>query len=363
LISELKEILASRKKILTIIKKELLEVKEKYGDARKTVLAAAAEDIEEEALIPDVEVAMLITRDGYIKRMPVSSFRAQLRGGRGVSGMATHEEDEIDKIIVGSTLDYLLFFTNKGKCYKKRAYELPEAGRAAKGQSIENFLEVGKEEVVTAAIPVKRFDKNKFLFMATRKGVVKKTSLEEFENIRRTGIIAIGLKEGDELGWVKETDGKQEVMLPTKDGLLIRFREKDVRPMGRTASGVKGITLRKGDEVVSMDIVVEKMDLLMISKNGYGKRMATKEFRVQRRGGKGLTAMKLRDKDEVGRARLIEDDDELLFVTANGTVSRQTAKGISTQGRYAKGVIIQRLEKGDYIVDIARVVKKEEKTE
>jgi len=363
LISELKEILASRKKILGIIKKELLEIKDKYGDQRKTDLAAAAEDIEEEALIPDVEVAMLITRDGYIKRMPVSSFRSQLRGGRGVSGMTTHEEDEIDKIIVGSTLDYLLFFTNKGKCYKKRAYELPEAGRSAKGQSIENFLEVGKEETVTAAIPVKKFDKNKFLVMSTRRGVIKKTTLDEFENIRRTGIIAIGLKDEDELKWVKETNGKDEIMLSTKNGLLIRFKEKDVRPMGRTASGVKGITLRKGDEVVSMDIVAEKMDLLMISKNGYGKRMATKEFRVQRRGGKGLTAMKLRDKDEVARARLIEEDDELLFVTANGTISRQKASGISTQGRYAKGVIIQRMEKGDYVVDIARVVKQEEKTE
>ena len=363
LISELKEILASRKRIMGIIKKELLEAKEKYGDARKTALEAAAEDIEEEALIPDIEIAILITRDGYIKRMPVSSFRSQLRGGRGVTGMTTHEEDEIDKIISGSTLDYLLFFTNKGRCYKKRAYEIPEAGRSAKGQSIENFLEVGKGEVVTAAIPVKKFDKNKFLVMATKRGVIKKTTLEEFENIRRTGIIAIGLKDEDELGWVKETDGKQEIILFTKNGLAIRFKEKDVRPMGRTASGVKGITLRKGDSVVSMDIIIEKMDLLAISKNGYGKRMETKEFRVQRRGGKGLTAIKLRDKDEVARARLIEQDDELLFVTANGSISRQKAGGISTQGRYAKGVIIQRLEKGDYVVDIARVVKKEEKTE
>jgi len=363
LIGELKELLASRKKILGVIKKELLEIKEKYGDARRTTLAAAAEDIEEEALIPDVEVAILITRDGYIKRMPVSAFRAQLRGGKGVSGMATREEDEIDKIIVASTLNYVLFFTNKGKVYKTRVYEIPEAGRAAKGQSIENLLEVGKEEHVTVAIPVKTFEKNKFLVMATKDGKVKKTSLDDFENIRRTGIIAIGLKDGDELGWVKETDGKQEVILSTKNGLLIRFKEKDVRPMGRTAAGVKGITLRKGDSVVSMDIVIEKLDLLEVSKGGYGKRMKIKEFRVQHRGGKGLTAMKVRKGDEVARARLIEEDDELLFVSAKGTISRQTAKGISTQGRYAMGVRIQRLDKDDYVVDVARVVKSEEKPE
>jgi DNA gyrase subunit A len=363
LIKELKEVLGSRKKILAIIKKELAEMKEKYGDERRTTLAAAAEDIEEESLIPDIAVAMLITRDGYIKRMPTSAFRSQQRGGRGVSGMATREDDSIDKIITGSTLDYLLFFTNKGKCYKKRVYEIPEAGRAAKGQSIENFLEVGKGETVTAAIPVKKFGKDNFLVMCTTKGIVKKTSLAEFENVRRTGIIAINLKEDDELPWVRETDGKQEIILSTKKGYLIRFKEKDVRPMGRSAAGVKGITLGKGDGLVSMDIVLEKMDLLAISKNGYGKRMDIKEFKSQHRGGRGLTAIKLRDGDEVARARFIGQDDEILFVTANGTISRQLAKGISTQGRYAKGVIIQRLEKGDFIKDVARVIKEEEKVQ
>ncbi len=361
LIGELKELLSSKKKILGVIKKELLEMKEKYGDERRTQLAAAAEDIEEDELIPDIEVAILITRDGYIKRMPVSVFRSQLRGGKGVTGMATREEDQIDKIIAASTLNYILFFTNKGRVYKKRVYEIPEAGRAAKGLSIENLLEVGKEEHVTAAIPVKTFEKEKFLVMATMNGVIKKTSLDDFENIRRTGIIAINLKDGDELGWVRETDGKQEVILSTKNGLLIRFKEGDVRPMGRTAGGVKGITLRKGDKVVSMDIVVEKLDLLEVSRDGFGKRMAIKEFKTQHRGGKGLTAMKLRKGDEVSRARLIDEDDELLFVTAKGTISRQKANGISSQGRYAMGVRIQRLEKDDYVVDLARVAKGEEK--
>ena len=199
--------------------------------------------------------------------------------------------------------------------------------------------------------------------MATKNGMIKKTSLEEFENVRRTGIIAIGLKDNDELGWVKETDGKQDVMLFKKHGMLIRFSEKNVRPMGRTAAGVRGVRFKKKDDkVVSMDIVDEKADLIAISNNGYGKRMAIKDFRRQNRGGTGITAIKLRSGDEVARARFIEEDDELLFVTANGTISRQNAKGISRQGRYAKGVIIQRLEKGDYIVDVARVAKKEEET-
>ena len=220
-----------------------------------------------------------------------------------------------------------------------------------------------KEEQVTAAIPVKTFNKNQFLVMATRTGKVKKVSLDEFENIRRTGIIAIGLKEDDELGWVKETDGKQEIIISTMNGLLIRFKEGGVRPMGRTAAGVKGITLRKGDAVVSMDIVAKNMDLLEVSQGGYGKRMDINEFRTQGRGGKGLTAMKVRKGDVVARARFIEEDDELLFVTAKGTISRQKAKGISRQGRYAMGVRIQRLDKDDYIVDVARMVKGEEKPE
>jgi len=360
LITDLRAILASKKKILEIIKKELMEIRQKYGDERRTQLVAAAEDIEEEELIPKVDVAILITRDGYIKRMPVSAFRAQLRGGRGVSGMTTREEDQIDKIIAASTHDHILFFTNKGRAYKLRVFDLPEAGRSAKGQSVESVLEVGKGESVTAAIPVKKFEKDTFLVMATGKGVVKKTSLEEFENIRRTGIIAMGLKGDDELKWVKVTDGKREIILSTKCGLMIRFKEKDVREMGRAAAGVKGITLRKGDNLVSMAIVEPGLDLLAVSRGGFGKRMDIKDVRVQRRGGKGILAMKLRSDDCVSKVALVSGEDELLFVTANGTISRQKADGISRQSRYAKGVRVQRLDKGDSIVDLARVAKEEE---
>jgi DNA gyrase subunit A len=274
--------------------------------------------------------------------------------------MATREEDEIDKIFVASTLSNLLFFTNKGKVYKVKVYELPESTRAGKGQSIANFLELSMGEVVTAALAVKDFNKKSFMVMATRNGLIKKTDFESFANIRRTGITAIKLKGDDELRWVRETDGGQEIILATKDGLMIRFSEKQVRPMGRAAAGVKGVSLRKGDRVVTMDILEKGADLLAVSSDGFGKRMRVEEFGAQNRGGKGHIAIKLRKEDEVSKMILIHKDDEIIFVSAKGTMLRQVASGISTQGRYAKGVRLQRLDTGDYIVDLARVVKAEE---
>ncbi|OGC03413.1 DNA gyrase subunit A [candidate division WOR-1 bacterium RIFOXYA12_FULL_43_27] len=359
-IKELKKILADRKEVLRIIKRELLEVKDKYGDKRRTTISGEIEDVELEELIPEEEVAVLITRDGYVKRMPVSTFRAQLRGGRGVAGMATAEEDQIDSLCVASTHDFVLFFTNKGRVYKLKVYDLPQSSRAAKGQSIANVLQVTEGEVVTANVLVKSFDAKNFLMMATQNGLIKKVTLEDFANIRRSGIIAIKLKDKDELGWVKETQGKDELILGAQSGLMIRFKEGNVRPMGRAASGVRGIRLAKGDQVVSMDIVTPKGDLLVISESGFGKRMKIGEFGVQNRGGKGHIAIKLRDKDKVAGMKIINPDDELLFVTKNGTMSRQTAAGISTQGRYAKGVRIQRLDPGDEVADVARVVTKEQ---
>jgi DNA gyrase subunit A len=360
-IAELKDILGSKKKILGVVKKELGEAKGKYPGERATKLVAEAEEIEEEELIEEAEIAVLITRDGYVKRLPINAFRSQKRGGRGVAGMSTRGEDEIDKIFTCSTLSHLLFFTNKGRVYKVKAYELPETSRAGKGQSIANFLELSMGEVVTAAVAVKEFKKDIALAMATKNGMIKKVSLEDFGNIRRTGIIAIKLKDQDELRWVRMTSGKQEIVLCTAGGLMIRFHEKHVRAMGRAASGVRGIRLRKGDRVVSMDIVDPKQDLLAVSADGYGKRMAIKEFGAQARGGKGHIAIKLRKGDEVAKMMFLHEDDELLFVTGKGTMMRQEAKGISTQGRYAKGVRLVRLDQGDYIVDLASVVKEEEK--
>lgn len=355
-----KKLLASKKELFGVIKKELAEIKTKYGDPRRTSITAAVQEIAIEELIPEAEVVILFTRDGYVKRMPANTFRAQLRGGRGVMGMTTRAEDQIENIFVASTHTNFLFFTNKGKVYKLKVFELPEAGRAGKGQSIANVLQVGEGEVITAALPVETFDSKTFLLMATKRGLIKKVAVSDFANIRRSGIIAIKLKEGDELGWVAETDGKTEAVLGTSKGLMIRFSEKDVRPMGRNAAGVRGIRLGKGDIVVSMDIVSPKGDLLAISRGGFGKRMKISEFGAQKRGGKGHIAIKLREKDAVAKMKIINPDDELLFVTAKGTMSRQTASGISTQGRYAKGVRIQRVDSGDYIVDLARVITGEE---
>ena len=360
LIKELKELLASRKKLLGVVKKELAEVKEKYADDRKTTITGEAKIADIEELIPEEEVAILITRDGYVKRMPVKSFKAQMRGGRGVAGMATREEDQIDKIFVSSTHSFILFFTNKGRVFKLKVFDLPEASRAGKGQAIANVLQVGQGELVTAAVKVKELDGERTLFMATKNGMVKKVAMEDFANIRRSGIIAIKLKDDDELRWVKETSGDDEVLLGTGNGLMIRFKEKLVRAMGRGASGVRGIRLKKGDNVVTMDIVEKGADLLAISEGGFGKRMKINEFSAQNRGGKGHIAIKLRNKDKVAAMKMIRSDDELLFVTANGTMSRQKGSGISAQGRYAKGVRIQRVDQGDRIVDLGRVINEEE---
>ena len=363
LIGELKEILASRKKLLALVKKELLEVKEKYGDKRRTDISAPAEDVNIEQLIPEMEVAVLITRDGYVKRVPVSSFKSQLRGGRGVAGMSTREEDEIENIFTASTHAFVLFFTNRGRVYKLKVYDLPEASRSGKGQAIANVLQVEQGEAVSSAVAVSDFEKKAFLMMATRNGMIKKVPIEDFANIRRSGIIAIKLKDADELRWVQETDGKREVILGAESGLMIRFSEKDVRPMGRSASGVRGIRLQKKDAVVSMDVLTDGGDLLVVSRGGFGKRMKLDEFSAQNRGGKGHIAIKLRDNDTVSQMKIIHGSDELLFVTARGTMSRQKASGISAQGRYAKGVRIQRVDEGDYIVDLASIISNEEAAE
>ena len=360
LIAELKAILASKKKILDIIKKELKEMSDKFGDDRRTSLGEAAEGINIEDLIADAEIAIPITRDGFIKRMPITTFRSQNRGGRGVSGMTTREEDEIDKLFVASTKDHILFFTNLGKVYKIKGYEIPESSRVGKGQSVVNFLQLSDGETVTAAIPIKDFEKKSFLMMATEHGVVKKTPLEDFSNIRRSGIIAIGLKDKDQLKWVKETEGSSQIVLATIQGKAIRFKEKDVRPMGRSAAGVRGMNLSKGDSVVSMGDIEENSSLLAITENGFGKRCLEKHFRTQKRGGKGIKLIKLRKEDAVTRLLIVKPGDEILIMTKSGTLSRQKTDAISCQGRGASGVRVQRLDEKDKVVDVARVIKQED---
>ncbi|MCX5749753.1 MAG: DNA gyrase subunit A [Candidatus Saganbacteria bacterium] len=359
LIAELKAILASKQKIMDIIKKELGEINEKYGDDRRTHIGAGAEDIDIEDLIADTDVVIPITKDGFIKRMPVTTFKSQHRGGRGISGMNTREEDQIEKLIIASSKSFILFFTNLGKVYKIKAYEIPETSRVGKGQSIANFLQLAEKEVVTSALPVKDFEQKSFLMMATKNGVIKKTPLEDFANIRRSGIIAIGIKDGDELNWVRETDGSREIMLVTVEGKAIRFKEKDVRDMGRAAGGVRGINLSKGDKVISMGVIEEGSSLLGITESGYGKRTLEKHFRVQHRGGKGIRLMKLRKGDKVSKLLIVLPGDEILITTKNGTMSRQKTDAISSQGRAASGVRVQRMDEGDKVVDIVIVPREE----
>ena len=360
LIGELKAILASRKKIMGIIEKELKEMADKYGDERRTSMGEAAEEIDIESLIADTEVVIPITRDGFIKRMPLATFRSQHRGGRGVTGMETREEDQLKKLIIASAKSFILFFSNQGKVYKIKAYEIPEASRVGKGQSIVNFLKLGQGEEITASINIKTFDSKASLIMATKNGVVKKTPLEDFSNIRSSGIIAIGLKDKDELLWVRETDGARDVVLATAQGKAIRFKEKDVRDMGRSASGVRGINLSKGDQVVSMGVVEKDGSLLTITEGGFGKRCLEKHFRTQGRGGKGIKLIKLRKGDSVARLQIVKPGDEILLIAKSGIVSRQKTDAISCQGRAASGVRVQRMDEGDKVVDVARVVNEGE---
>lgn len=355
LIAELKDILGSRKKIMGIIKKELKEMSDKYGDERRTSIGASADDIDIESLIADTEVAIPITKDGFIKRMPLSTFRAQNRGGRGVSGMGTREEDQIKQLFIATAKSYILFFTNMGKVYKIKAYEIPESSRVGKGQSVANFLQLAEGEEVTVARPIHSFDSKTFLMMATKNGVVKKTPVEDFQNIRRSGIIAISLKDKDGLEWVEETDGSKEVVLSTLLGKAIRFKEKDVRDMGRAAAGVRGINLAKSDRVVSMLVVEKEGSILAITKDGFGKRCLEKNFRAQRRGGKGVKLIKLRKGDTVSATLMVMEKDEILLIANSGVVSRQKADAISCQGRQASGVRVQRLDEGDSVVDVDRI--------
>ncbi len=360
LIEELRAILGNRIKVLALIKKELTEMVTKYGDERRTAIGENSEDINIEDLITDSEVIIPITKDGFIKRMPLTTFRAQNRGGRGVTGMQTRDEDQIKELVVATAKSHVLFFTNLGKVYKIKAYEIPEASRVGKGQSIVNFLQLAEGETVTAFLAIKDFAKRSSLIMATTQGVIKKTRLEDFQNIRRSGIIAIGLDDGDDLKWVRETEGEAEIVLATLNGKAIRFSEKDVRDMGRAAGGVRGISLGKGDSVVSMCVVEESSSLLAISQKGFGKRCLEKHFRVQKRGGKGIKLMSLRKGDTVAKLLIVKQGDDVILIAKSGTVCRQKTDGISCQGRAATGVRVQRLDESDIIVDIARIAKEDQ---
>ncbi|WP_227763639.1 DNA gyrase subunit A [Zhaonella formicivorans] len=360
-IAYLSEVLANERMLMGIIKDELLKIKEKFADARRTQITAEEHSFEAEDLIAEEDAVITITHNGYIKRMPAAAYRSQKRGGRGVTAMTTRDEDFVEHLFITTTHHYLLFFTNRGKVYRLKVHEIPESGRQAKGTAIVNLLYLNNGEMITAVIPVKSFDEDGYLFMATKGGVVKKTPLNEFDTSRRDGIIALHLDEEDELIGVKLTDGKQEIILGTQNGMAIRFPEEEVRSMGRTARGVKGITLEDGDQVVGLAYAKQGADLLVVTENGFGKRTSLEEYRSQSRGGKGIYTIKISKRNgKLVALMVVEPGDDIMVISGEGVMIRVGVDDISRLGRMTQGVTIMRLAENDRVVAVARVTSREE---
>ncbi len=356
-----KSILAEEKLLLEVIKKEILEIKEKYSDERRTKITLDATELDVEDLIEDEEVVITFTQRGYIKRLPLNTYKSQRRGGRGVIGITTKEEDYTTHLLTTTTHNNILFFTNKGRLYRTKAYEIPEGSRTSKGTSIVNLLQLDPNEKITAIIPVRDFDIDADLLMATKKGMVKKSLLSEYETYRKNGLIAINLKEDDELIGVELTDGNQKVILVTNKGMSICFNEKDIRRVGRTAMGVIGIRLKPEDYVVSMDLVRDKKDLLVVTENGFGKRTPIDDYRVQRRGGKGIKTYKITEKTgNIIGARTVTDDDEIMIINSEGIIIRLEVKDISKMGRNTQGVTLMKIDGENKAVAISLVDKEDE---
>ncbi|MBR2215203.1 MAG: DNA gyrase subunit A [Selenomonadaceae bacterium] len=353
-IEEYKEILADESKILAIIKKELTEVKEKYGDDRRTRITVDSSDIDVEDLIAEEDVVVTLTHNNYIKRIPLDTYRNQKRGGRGVTGMGTKETDFVENILITTTHHTILFFTSRGRVFYLKAYEIAEASRQAKGTAIINLLQLDKNEKITAVIQVKEFKPERFLFMATKKGIVKKTGLAEFSSMRKAGLNAINLDADDELIGVKFTDGDRYIILGTKQGMTIAFEEGDVRPTGRNARGVKGISLQEGDEVIGMANLHRDAQVLTVTEKGYGKRTATEEYRAQTRGGKGVINLKVTEKTgAVIGLKVVRDGQELMLITTEGIVIRTSVDEISVIGRNTQGVMIMKIDENDRVASMA----------
>lgn len=362
LIARLEELLASPKKVLGVIKEELREVKTKYGDERRTkVVKSALREVGEDELMPEEDSLFVLTRGGYLKRMAPDNIKAQKRGGKGLVGMDTKEEDVVSQFFLANTHDSLLFFTNSGKVFQTKGYEVPETSRQSKGKAIVNFLQVSPTDVITAVVPIPKDGKGSYLFMITANGVVKKVDMDAFSQVRKSGMVAIKLKGDDELGWVLSTSGNDQVMLVTSGGNAIRFKEKDVRPMGRSASGVIGIRIDKGEKVVGADVVpsgVEKgLKILVVAGNGYGKRTDLRFYKVQNRGGRGIMTAKVTSKTgKVVSAHITsEENKEIVAVSRKGQVIRTPIEGISVLGRATQGVRIMKVESGDGLASVAMV--------
>lgn len=355
-ISYLKKLLSREELLRGVVRKELLEVKKKFGDYRRTVITSKVSHVKEEDIIPEENVVVTLTRHGYIKRIPVNTYRGQHRGGRGITALTTKEEDLVEQLFVASTHSYMLFFTNRGKVYRIKIYEIPEGSRQAKGTALVNLIPLDNDEEVTAVIPLREFSSDKYLFMATRKGIVKKGVLSDYDSVRKDGIIALRLRPGDELIGVRLTEGKCDITLVTKNGKALCFNEEDVRPMGRTATGVIGIRLDKGDQVVGMERLGKDGQMLVITEKGYGKRTDIKEYRLQKRGGKGIITLKVTDRNGylVG-VRIVDDRDEILLVNSDDSIIRIPVQEIPQQGRNTQGVRLMRLNEGERVVAVAKV--------
>ena len=363
LIAHLREILGSETLVFQIIKEELLEVKEKYGDERLTKIVAAEGEFNEEDLIKEEQMVVALTHFGYIKRMPIDTYKSQRRGGKGIAGMSTREEDFVKEIFTTSTHDTVLFFSNKGKLYRLRGYEIPEAGRTAKGTAIVNLLSLDSGEKITAIIPISNFDEGKYLLMATRNGLIKKTPLKEYDSSRKTGLLAINLKDEDELIDVRMTDGEDNIVLVTSKGMSITFDEKDVRPVGRSAQGVLGIRLDEDDFVIGMESVLandKKATLLAITENGFGKRTELDEYRVQNRGGRGVITYKITPKTgNIVGIRIATEDEDVMLITNSGTIIRLKVADISILGRATQGVTLMRTNGDEKVVSIETIAQEE----
>lgn len=360
-IRKLKAILEDRNLLLRVIREEMLEISDKYGDDRRTSIGFDAFDISMEDMIPRENTVITMTKLGYIKRMTVDNFRSQNRGGKGIKGMQTLDDDYIEELMMTTTHHYVMFFTNTGRVYRLKAYEIPEASRTARGTAIINLLQLMPGERITAVIPINKFEEDQYLMMATRKGLVKKTPIRDYANVRKIGLAAISLRDDDELIEVKVTNNKKDIILVTKDGQCIRFKETDLRTTGRVSMGVRGINLMDGDEVVGMQLNSQGYYLLVVSENGMGKRTSISEFTCQNRGGKGVKCYKITEKTgNVIGAKAVNEENEIMMITTEGIIIRLQCSDISILGRITSGVKLINLSDGVTVASFAKVREKEE---
>ncbi|MCM3732013.1 DNA gyrase subunit A [Fictibacillus nanhaiensis] len=364
LIAELRAILADEEKILEIIRTELVEIKEKYDNPRRTIISVGFNSIEDEDLIPRSNIVITLTNKGYIKRLPISTYRSQRRGGKGIQGMGTSEDDFVEQLFTTNTHNYILFFTNKGKAYRLKGYEIPEYGRTAKGIPIINLLQIEQGETISAVIPVEDMESDEiYLNFMTKQGITKRSPLSAYSNIRKGGLFAINLRDEDELMGVRLTDGTKDIIVGTKQGMSIRYQETDVRSMGRTATGVKAITLGEDDAVVGMEVLDETQDILIVTTRGYGKRTPMSEYRLQSRGGKGIKTVNITEKNgPVVTLKTVTDEEDLMIITAKGIIIRMNISGISQMGRNTQGVRLMSMNDSNHVATVA-VVEREEETE